>query len=103
MKDPNQESWIQTQWRPLLAIAYIVIILFDFVIGPVFWTFAQALFSGQVTQSWIPLTLEGGGLFHVGMSAILGVSAFTRGNEKAALRNRRDSHDGNSNRGNPDE
>ena len=85
MDEKKQETWIQTQWRPLLAMAYIVIILFDFIIGPIFWTFAQAIFDGQVSVAWIPLTLDQGGLFHAGMSAILGITAFTRGSEKLEL------------------
>ena len=85
----TDETWIQSHWRPLLAVSYIVIILFDFVLGPIFWTFAQAYFDGQVTLPWIPLTLESGSLFHAGMSAILGISAFTRGNEKIAKITRR--------------
>lgn len=78
------ETWIQTQWRPLLAISYMIIILFDFVVGPILWTTAQAVFAGQVTLPWVPLTLDGGGVFHAGMAAILGVAAFTRGSEKLA-------------------
>jgi hypothetical protein len=31
---------------------------------------------------WKPLTLEGSGLFHVAMGAVLGVTAWTRGQEK---------------------
>jgi hypothetical protein len=38
--------------------------------------------SSQVAVSWDPLTLKGAGLFHLAFGAILGVSAFTRGQEK---------------------
>jgi hypothetical protein len=33
---------------------------------------------------WVPLTLQGGGMYHIAMGAILGISAFTRGKEKVA-------------------
>jgi hypothetical protein len=36
------------------------------------------------SKSWTPLTLSGGGLFHLSFGAILGISAFTRGQEKKA-------------------
>jgi hypothetical protein len=32
--------------------------------------------------AWDPLTLKGAGLFHLAFGAILGVSAYTRGQEK---------------------
>jgi hypothetical protein len=31
---------------------------------------------------WQPLTLQGGGLIHIAFGAILGISAWTRGQEK---------------------
>jgi hypothetical protein len=33
---------------------------------------------------WVPLTLQGGGLYHISMGAILGIAAWTRGKEKVA-------------------
>jgi hypothetical protein len=33
---------------------------------------------------WQPLTLQGGGLVHIAFGAILGISAYTRGQEKIA-------------------
>lgn len=82
-----KESWIQSHWRPLIAIAYIMVILFDFIIGPVFWSLIQAYADGNVILPWEPLTLKSGGLFHATISAILGISAFTRGQEKVARLN----------------
>lgn len=78
----RQETWIQTNWRPMIAYAYIVIILFDFVVGPIFWTSAQAFFQGQVVIPWEPLTLKANAIFHVTISGVLGISAWSRGVEK---------------------
>ena len=39
---------------------------------------------GTSTNLWNPLTLQGGGLFHISMGAVLGVAAWTRGQEKLA-------------------
>ena len=42
----------------------------------------QAVFHGGVNIQWQPLTLQGAGLFHVAMGAIIGVSAYGRTQEK---------------------
>lgn len=80
----TSESWLQTKWRPITAMVYLVICIFDFIIAPVLWTFVQSHYSGSITNQWQPLTLVGSGLFHMAFGAILGVSAFTRGQEKIA-------------------
>jgi hypothetical protein len=51
---------------------------------PVLWSLLQALSSGQVTSQWNPLTLQGAGLFHLAMGAVLGIAAWSRGQEKMA-------------------
>lgn len=80
----NSEGFWNTRWRPALAVVYMIINLADFVIFPVLWSILQASYKGQVTSQWIPITLQGAGLFHMAMGAILGVSAWTRGQEKIA-------------------
>jgi len=65
-----------------MAVAYMVIILFDFVVAPILWSLLQAYAAGVVTLQWAPLTLLSGGVFHAAMGAVLGISAFTRGQEK---------------------
>lgn len=42
----------------------------------------MATYKGNVTEAWSPLTLQGAGLFHLAMGAILGVTAWSRGQEK---------------------
>ena len=74
-------SWAD-QWRPYMAFAYMAICLFDFIVGPTFWSIIQVIGKGTVSLQWIPLTLQGAGVFHFAMGAILGISAFTRGQEK---------------------
>jgi hypothetical protein len=80
----TSEHWLQTKWRPITAMVYLVICSFDFIIAPILWTLVQAYYSGAVTNQWQPITLAGSGLFHISFGAILGVSAFTRGQEKIA-------------------
>lgn len=42
----------------------------------------QTIHGGIVTQQWDPITLGGGGLFHVAMGAVLGITAYGRTKEK---------------------
>jgi hypothetical protein len=79
--DMKQENWIRTHWRPMMAFVYMAVIIFDFIVGPVFWSIVQ-IYGGSVALQWTPLTLGGGGIFHAAMGAVLGISAFSRGQEK---------------------
>lgn len=82
--EKKQEDWMTSKWRPLMAITYMITILFDFVVGPILYNLLQYFNPGQAVGMWVPLTLQGGGLYHIAMGAILGISAFTRGKEKVA-------------------
>jgi hypothetical protein len=92
----KNQLWIREYWRPMMAFVYMGVIIFDFVIGPIFWSIIQyyALAQGNVALQWVPLTAAAGGLFHVSMGAILGASAYTRGMEKIRTI---ENDDGNSN------
>lgn len=70
-------SPIRRYWRPAMAWLYFAIILMDFFIFPIVTT----VFSEGQAQ-WNPITLQGGGLFHVAMSAIVASTAFGRSLEK---------------------
>ena len=65
-----------------MAIVYMIINLADFLLFPIIWSFLQIHGKGEVAQQWVPLTLSNGGLFHMAFGAVLGVAAFTRGQEK---------------------
>ena len=76
-------DWMSSKWRPAMGWMYMVVCIFDFIIFPILWTLIQAYdHQGMVTAEWDPLTLKGGGLFHVAMGAVLGVTAWSRGQEK---------------------
>jgi len=79
----NQENWMDKKWRPMMGWIYMVTCTMDFVIFPVLWAILQSLTIGQPTQ-WNPITLQGAGLYHLSMGAILGVTAWSRGKEKIA-------------------
>jgi hypothetical protein len=77
----QQEDWIRSHWRPMMAFVYMAVVIFDFIVGPIFWSIIQ-IYGGSVSIQWSPLTLIAGGVFHAAMGAVLGISAFTRGKEK---------------------
>jgi hypothetical protein len=79
-KDP---SWMQNLWRPMMGWMYMFICLLDMAVFPICWSILQAVFHQPITQ-WNPLTLQGAGLFHIAMGAVLGISAFGRTQEKLA-------------------
>jgi len=80
--EQKKEDWMNAKWRPMMGWMYMFVCLFDFVIAPIGWTSIQALFHGGINTQWQPLTLQGGGLFHVAMGAVIGISAYGRTKEK---------------------
>jgi hypothetical protein len=80
----NKEDWMQKKWRPMMGWVYMSTCTFDFVLAPILWSLLQANSAGQVTSQWMPLTLQGAGLYHVAMGAVLGLTAFGRTQEKIA-------------------
>ena len=80
--EKKKEDWMNSKWRPMMGWMYMAICLFDFMIAPILWSTVQALFHGGITTQWQPLTLQGAGLFHVAMGAVIGISAYGRTQEK---------------------
>ena len=74
---------MQTLWRPMMGWMYMLICLLDMAVFPVLWALWQGVNHVPITQ-WNPLTLQGAGLFHIAMGAVLGISAFGRTQEKLA-------------------
>ena len=84
--EKNREDWMNTKWRPMIGWTYMTVCIFDFILFPILWSIVQALDpQGSVTSAWQPLTLQGAGLFHMAMGAVLGISAFGRTQEKLAI------------------
>lgn len=76
-----QENWLERKWRPAMGWMYFTVCITDFILFPIIWSAFMARY-GDAMDVWDPLTLQGGGLFHVAMGAVLGVAAWTRGQEK---------------------
>jgi len=77
-------EFINSKWRPMMAFIYMVTCATDFVIFPILWSVLQTVQGGQVTSQWSPLTLQGAGLYHIAMGAVLGLAAYGRSQEKIA-------------------
>ena len=78
----DNTDWINKKWRPVMGWVYMMTCTCDFVVFPVLWSLLQALSKGQVTNQWQPLTLQGAGLYHIAMGAVLGIAAYGRTKEK---------------------
>lgn len=81
--EKRKDDWMNTKWRPMMGWLYMATCTFDFVIFPILWSLLQSIMGHQVTQ-WQPLTLQGAGLYHIAMGAVLGLTAFGRTQEKLA-------------------
>ena len=77
----EKDSWANKQWRPMMGWMYMLTCITDFIIFPVLWSIFLASNKQPIT-AWQPLTLQGAGLFHLAMGAVLGIAAFGRTQEK---------------------
>jgi hypothetical protein len=80
--EKKKEDWMNSKWRPMMGWTYMITCLFDFVVAPILWSILQSISHGQVQIQWQPLSLQGAGLFHVAMGAVLGIAAYGRTQEK---------------------
>lgn len=81
----KEEDWMTKKWRPMMAIMYMTCCICDFALFPILFTIVQfweIQAANDAFRQWVPITLQGGGLFHVAMGAVLGVSAYGRTQEK---------------------
>jgi hypothetical protein len=79
--EKKKEDWMNSKWRPMMGWMYMVVCTMDMVVFPVAWSLLQTVTGHPITQ-WNPLTLQGAGLFHIAMGAVLGLAAWGRTQEK---------------------
>jgi len=79
--EKKKEDWMNAKWRPMMGWMYMVVCVMDMVIFPILWSLLQTMTKTPITQ-WNPLTLQGAGLFHIAMGAVLGLAAWGRTQEK---------------------
>jgi hypothetical protein len=82
-EEKKDEDWMQKKWRPAMGWMYMLICTLDMGVFPILWSILQTVQHQTITQ-WQPLTLQGAGLFHLAMGAVLGIAAFGRTQEKIA-------------------
>ncbi len=80
--EKKKEDWMNSKWRPMMGWSYMLTCIADFVIFPVLWSILQSISKGQVNIQWQPITLQGAGLYHIAMGAVLGIAAYGRTQEK---------------------
>jgi hypothetical protein len=80
--EKKKEDWMNSKWRPMMGWSYMLTCIADFVIFPVLWSILQSVSKGQVNVQWQPITLQGAGLYHIAMGAVLGIAAYGRTQEK---------------------
>jgi hypothetical protein len=88
--DKPATDWMTTKWRPMMAVTYMAINICDFILFPVMFSviqFWETEAANDAFRQWQPMTLQFGGLIHMAFGAILGISAWTRGQEKVAAIN----------------
>ena len=79
--EQKKEDWMNSKWRPMMGWMYMVVCTMDMDIFPILWSLLQTFTHSPITQ-WTPLTLQGAGLFHIAMGAVLGLAAWGRTQEK---------------------
>jgi hypothetical protein len=79
--EQKKEDWMNSKWRPMMGWMYMLVCTMDMVVFPILWSLLQTTVGTGLTQ-WNPLTLQGAGLFHIAMGAVLGIAAFGRTQEK---------------------
>jgi hypothetical protein len=80
--EKKKEDWMNTKWRPMMGWSYMLTCVADFVLFPILWSIVQMIGGGRVETQWQPITLQGAGLYHIAMGAVLGIAAFGRTQEK---------------------
>lgn len=84
----EEEHWVKAYWRPAMGWLYMAMCAMDFIIFPIFSMIQPVVmrhFKYDMTYvAWQSLTLSNGGMIHIAFGAILGVAAYTRGQEKIA-------------------
>lgn len=85
--EKKKEDWMNSKWRPMMGWMYMCVCVFDFILAPILWAviqFWETQAANDAFRQWQPLTLQGAGLFHMAMGAVLGLAAWGRTQEKMA-------------------
>jgi len=81
----TNEDFLNKKWRPMMGWTYMATCIFDFILAPILWAvvqFWETQAANDAFRQWQPLTLQGAGLYHMAMGAVLGIAAYGRTKEK---------------------
>ena len=80
-KQRETDSWIKNYWRSAMAWQYFMVCLFDFMLAPIMLAI-YSHWTHSTLVMWQPLTLQGAGLYHLSMGAIIGVTSYAKSQER---------------------
>jgi hypothetical protein len=83
----SDEGWFRAHWREFMAWSYGIVCLWDFMLAPIFFAWFSHYEHLTNPILWTPLTTSGGGLYHVAMGAIIGVSSYGKTQENVTSMN----------------
>jgi hypothetical protein len=83
VQQEKKEDAIKGYWRPAMGWLYMVMCAFDFIVFPLVNQIVPII-TKIPYKPWESLTLSNGGMIHLAFGAILGVAAWSRGQEKMA-------------------
>jgi hypothetical protein len=81
LEGDDQESWMKSWWRPAMCWQYLFICMCDFFFFPMANNVIYAAW-GVEYHEWHPMTLQGGGVYHMAMGGIVGSAVWNRTQEK---------------------
>lgn len=90
MTEIVKNDFMETKWRPMMGMMYMIVCVFDFIVAPIGWTavqFWEFQAENDAFRQWDPITLYGAGFFHIAMGAVLGISAYGKTQENLADKN----------------
>lgn len=77
----EDEPWLMRFWRPMMAWQYFVVCICDFIVFPSVAMYYASKYGVAENFKWEPITLTAGGFYHIAMGIIVGVAAYSRGQE----------------------
>jgi hypothetical protein len=76
------ETWFTSRWRPAMAWLWAAVIAFDFIIAPILSMLLPKFIPGVTYIPWKPISGDGGGMIHMALGAVVGITAYGRTQEK---------------------
>lgn len=79
----SQQPWFNRYWRPAMLWQYFAVCISDFLLLPIVFQAVNVL--NNTTVQWDPITLRGGGMYHVSMLGIIGIYIWGKSQERLQM------------------